>query len=152
MQLKYKLKFVIPIFSIFLLILSYFQFESGYQFSQEIVGINQDDIKLAQELSGIKGKSRLNSIGENMQALNSMLSVLFDRFDISDIDKDGIVIGIDKIGEFRDIAITVKGDFWQQIYFLKQVNKNLREFLVIKQLNSNNTQALFNARVYGREN
>jgi hypothetical protein len=153
MQLKDKLKFVLPVLSVILLVLSFLQFSDGYQFAGKVVKINQGDIKLVQELSSIKGKSELNTIDKNAQVLDGFLSALFDKFSISNASKDAIVVnGVDKIGEFKDIAVTVKGDFWQQIYFLQQVNKSMREFIVINQLKGNNTQALFNIRIYGRTN
>ncbi len=152
MTLKNKLNFVIPTLSAILLILSYFQFVDGYRFNEKINKISQADINLMQELSGIEGQSRLSSIDKNMKTLNNLLSVLFDAFTISDADENNFSAGIDRIGEFKDIEIVVRGDFWQQIYFFQQVKRNMRDFVVLNQLSGNNTQALFKTRVYGRTN
>lgn len=152
MTLKDKLNFVIPLLSVILLTLSYFQFVEGYGFNKKINKTDQTDVRLMQELLNIEGKSRLSSIDKNMKILNNLLGVLFDKFSISDTDKGNFSAGIDRIGEYRDVEIAVKGDFWQQIYFFQQIKRNMRDFVVLNALSGNNTQALFKTRIYGRTN
>ena len=143
-----KLKLLLPVLSIVLFVASYFQFVDGSQFKKEIIAIDKSDINLMQELLSIDGELALNPIDKNILVLTNLLGTLFDKFSVANADI--ISSGIDKIGEFRDFNITVQGDFLQQIYFLQQIKKNMREFIVINKITGNNTQALFNTRIYGR--
>lgn len=152
MKLKERLKFSLLPLSVILLVLSYLQFVAGHQFSEQITKTEEEDIKLMQELSGVKGESKLDLIDKNIQTLNNLIGVLFDKFTIFDVDKETITPHVDKIGGFVDVIVTVKGDFWQQVYFLQQINKNMREFVIVDKLNGDNAQAVFNIRIYGRIN
>ncbi|MBW5288669.1 hypothetical protein [Abyssogena phaseoliformis symbiont] len=109
MKLKDKLKFILPLLSIALLYLSYFQFVDGYNFSKKISKISQSDTKLMQELLNIEGNLKLNSIDKSMQILRNLLQILLDKFNISNINENTIAVeGINRIGQFKDIEITVK--------------------------------------------
>jgi hypothetical protein len=150
MIIKKQLKFVAPLFVIFLLILSYFNFKNGYTFKQKIVFTDIRDKNLAKELSNIKQSSKLDTIKNNIDKFKILIQKIFTEVIIVDSGKKKASAGIDKIGEFKDFIVTVKGDYLSQIYLLNQINDLMRSFVVLNSIESNDNNMKLNIRIYGK--
>jgi hypothetical protein len=64
--------------------------------------------------------------------------------------EDDSLAGVDKVGEFRDLIIYAEGDYLSQAYLLKEINENMRNFVLINEINANNNKITIKARVYGK--
>ncbi len=148
MNIRRLLRIFLPVVGVILLILSVSNIMNGYNFSKKLTTLPAADVSLMGELKAIDYNFPLDSLDSNMVKLKELFKLLFSKIRIAS-DESVTASGIDKIGEFKDILITANGDFLQQIYFLQQIKKEMRNFVILNKIIGNNKEMIINARIYG---
>ncbi len=142
--------------SVILLIAAFFLFFSGIDnirrgknISALTVVIAEEDIMLYKELL-LLVPSRLDYFEDNLEKLASTKGIGLRDLKIS-YSKEKVNIQTDKVGEFKDIAININGDIFEQIYTLKMLHNNFNNFLLFNSINGDKNRITIQARIYGKK-
>lgn len=63
--------------------------------------------------------------------------------------KEADKINKDRLGFYKEIRLNLKGDFFDQLYFLNDLNSRCRRFLLVKQVKGDDKGVEIEARAYG---
>jgi hypothetical protein len=149
MKLKEKFKFILPILIIILAILSYNNFIDGTWYKSQIPEVDSEDKIMMAELDVITENYPINTIDVNVKNFIITLKEVLLNVKVVNTEDDSLA-GVDKVGEFRDLIIYAEGDYLSQAYLLKEINENMRNFVLINEINANNNKITIKARVYGK--
>jgi len=114
----------------------------------------QEQLKSIRELRALS-PFPLDSLPENMRKILSLYAEL-GELNIKPVEKSDLPqtslsspFKVDRLGRYQQIHVVLKGDYIEQINFLKVLEKNYRQFVFIQRVQGDGSALNFDARVYG---
>lgn len=150
------------ILSLFFLLIGIQKIRKGIYIANKTVVIPEKDINLYKDVSLLK-PSPLASLQDNIKKILLINEFGIDRIQISFLKmgkqteaggekisgSEEQEVGVDNIGQYKDLTIKVRGDIFEQIYILKLLNKKFQSFLLIRSFKGDKKDLTLDARVYG---